>query len=48
LEILKEILIWGPPYDTTIDNNIFLPHQMIQQKDISNIFFKKLDSNHQI
>jgi hypothetical protein len=47
LEISKEILIWGPPYDATIDINNFLPHQMIQQKDISNIFFRKLDSNHQ-
>jgi hypothetical protein len=42
LEILKQILIWGPPYDATIDINNFLPHQMIQQKDISNFFSKNL------
>jgi hypothetical protein len=48
LEIFKEILIRGPPYDATIDINNFLPHQMIQQKDSSNMFFKKLNSNHQI
>jgi hypothetical protein len=38
LEIWKETSIWRPPYDATIDINIFSSFK----------FNKKLDPNHQI
>jgi hypothetical protein len=41
LKIWKGTLIWGPPYDGTIDiNNVNLFHYMIQQIDVFNVLFQ--------
>jgi hypothetical protein len=37
LEIWRETLIWGPPYDVTLDINNVLSHYIIQQIDVSNV-----------
>jgi hypothetical protein len=36
----KKTLIWGPPYDATIDINNVLFHHMIQQKNNLMFCFK--------
>ncbi len=33
----KKTLIWGPPYNATIDINIILFHYMIQQINVFNV-----------
>jgi hypothetical protein len=46
---LEKKLIWGSPYDATIDINNVLFHWMIKHINVSNVFLKfkrKLDLNH--
>jgi hypothetical protein len=37
---LKKPLIWGPPYDATIDINNVLFHHMVQQKKFINVLLQ--------
>jgi hypothetical protein len=39
LEIWRKNLIWGSPYDATVDINNVLFHWMIKQINVANVLF---------